>query len=142
MFLFHLTLYQAKWLHFSTIQTLCLRQNQNKGSFGLEISMGLSAYSYLSNKRSYDLNHRFIWVYDATFKTAQGYLARKSFTRKILKLYLWLPRGGFLSYWNYQLIKFEEEKRFGLINTFENFPCKISLHLQNFFLAIVILIYL
>ena len=52
--------------------------------------------------------------------------------------------GGFLSYWNYQLIKFEEENRFGLFknnyvimkretNTFENFPCeffpcKISLY--------------
>ena len=51
--------------------------------------------------------------------------------------------GGFLSYWNHQQIKFEEERRFGLykqicnyqtreMNTFENFPCdffncKISL---------------
>ena len=46
---------------------------------------------------------------------------------------------GFLAYWNHQLIKFEEEKRFGQfcnyenrkINTFENFPydffpCKTS----------------
>ena len=27
-------------------------------------------------------------------------------------------RGGFLSYWNHQPIKFEEEKRFGLKNNF------------------------
>ena len=26
--------------------------------------------------------------------------------------------GGFLSYWNHQLIKFEEEKRFGLNTNF------------------------
>ena len=44
---------------------------------------------------------------------AQGHLARKSFAKKIFKLDSWLP-GGFLSYWNHQLIKFEEEKRFGL----------------------------
>ena len=42
--------------------------------------------------------------------------------------------GGFHSNWNHQLIKFEEQKRFGIykqfcnyekreINTFENFPC-------------------
>ena len=44
--------------------------------------------------------------------------------------------GDFLSYWNHQLIKFEEELRTlklfcnyekREINTFENFPCKISL---------------
>ena len=41
--------------------------------------------------------------------------------------------GGFLSYWNPHIIKFEEEKR--EMNTFENFPCeffpcKISLCLK------------
>ena len=49
--------------------------------------------------------------------------------------------GGFISYWNHQLIKFGEKKRFKLkkkfcyyekieINTFENFPCKISLYIS------------
>ena len=31
--------------------------------------------------------------------------------------------GGFLSYWNHQLINFEERRDNGEINTFENFPC-------------------
>ena len=46
-------------------------------------------------------------------KYAQGHLARKSFAKKIFK---WSRgrRGGFVSYWNPTLIKFEEEKRFGL----------------------------
>ena len=66
--------------------------------------------------------------------------------------------GGFLSYWNHQLIQFEEEKRFGPkkqfcyyekreINTFENFPseffpCKTPMcHLNTYiFLRTVLLI--
>ena len=49
----------------------------------------------------------------ALYKTAQNILQRKVSQGKFSN-WIRFPGGGFLSYWNHQLIKFEEEKRFGL----------------------------
>ena len=44
---------------------------------------------------------------------AQGHIAKDNLEIKFFK-----PDSGFLSYWNHQLIKFEEEKRFAPQNQF------------------------
>ena len=51
---------------------------------------------------------------------AKGHLARKIFRKEKFQTGFVVARGGFFSYWHYQLIKLEEEKRFGLKNNFVN----------------------
>ena len=43
-----------------------------------------------------------------------GTPCKEKFCKKNFQTWFVVAGGGFLSYWDYQLIKFEEEKRFGL----------------------------
>ena len=66
---------------------------------------------------------------------AQGHLARKSSARKNFQTGFVVPGGGFLSYWNNQLIKFKEEKRFGKFSlpifSLQDIPVPLSIIKQG-----------
>ena len=77
-------------------------------------------------------------MYIAQCQIGTGTSCKEKFNKENFQTGFVVAGGGFLSFWNRQLIKFEEEKIFGLhkqfcnnekreINTFENFSCRISL---------------
>ena len=79
------------------------------------------------------------FMYNYIFYWGTGTSSKEKFRKENFQTGFVVAGGGFLSYWNHQQIKFEEEKRFGLlkqfcyyekgeIHTLENFPC-------DFFLA-------